>query len=100
MVNHSNWLTFARSNTTKMDYLRVITYINIKLSFFCFSFCKDIIDHRDILLISFFNNNELFWLMNIYSDSSYSTLKYLKDTEVNLCNLLITTGDFNIRDSL
>ena len=100
MVNHPNWLIFARSNTTEIDYLRVIAYINIKLSFFCFSFHKDIVDHRDILLILFFNNNELFWLINVYSDSSYSALKYLKDTEVNLCNLLITTGDFNIRNGL
>ena len=36
--------------------------------------------------------------MNIYSDSSYSALKYLKDTKVNINNLLIMTGDFNIRD--
>ena len=38
--------------------------------------------------------------MNVYSDSSHSTLKYLKDTEVNIPNLLIMTGDFNIRDSI
>jgi len=38
--------------------------------------------------------------MNIYSDASHSTLKYLKDTEVNINNLLIMTGDFNIRDRL
>jgi len=38
--------------------------------------------------------------MNIYSDASHSALKYLKDTEVNFCNLLIMTGDFNIRNSL
>ena len=34
--------------------------------------------------------------MNIYSDSSHSTLKYLKDTEANIYNLLIMTKDFNI----
>ena len=28
------------------------------------------------------------------------TLKYLKNTEVNINNVLIITGDFNIRDSL
>ena len=83
-----------------MDYLRVVAYINIRLSSFCFSFHKDIIDHTDILLTSFFNNSKLFWLMNIYSDSSHSALKYLKDTEVNHCNLLIMMGNFNIRDSL
>jgi len=38
--------------------------------------------------------------MNIYSDSFHTTLKYLKDTEVNILNLLIMTGDFNIRDSI
>ena len=38
--------------------------------------------------------------MNVYSDSSHLALKYLKDTEVNVNNLLIITGDFNIRDSL
>ena len=38
--------------------------------------------------------------MNIYSDSSHSALKYLKDTEVNIMNLLIMTSNFNIRDSI
>ena len=38
--------------------------------------------------------------MNVYSDSSYTTLKYLKDIEININNVLIMTGDFNIRNSL
>ena len=38
--------------------------------------------------------------MNVYSDSSHSAIKYLKDMEFNLRNLLIMIGDFNIRDSL
>ena len=38
--------------------------------------------------------------MNIYSDAFQSALKYLKDTEVNINNLILMTGDFNIRDSL
>ena len=38
--------------------------------------------------------------MNVYSDSSHSTLKYFKNTEVNVPNLLIITSDFNIRDSI
>jgi len=38
--------------------------------------------------------------MNVYSDSSHTALKYLKDTEVNIENALLMTGDFNIRDSL
>ena len=38
--------------------------------------------------------------MNVYSDSSHSALRYLKNTKVNINNLLIMTGNFNIRDSL
>ena len=38
--------------------------------------------------------------MNIHSDSSHSALKYLKDSKVNIPNLLIITGDFNIQDSI
>ena len=39
-------------------------------------------------------------MLNIYSDSSHMALKYLKDIEVNIDNVLIMTGDFHIRDSL
>ena len=39
-------------------------------------------------------------IMNVYSDSSHSALKYLKDTEVNIDYVLLMMGDFNIRDSL
>ena len=38
--------------------------------------------------------------MNIYSDSFHTALKYLKDIKVNINNILVITGDFNIRDSL
>ena len=96
VVNHSNWLTFSRLFEIKSDYSRVVTYINIRLSSLCFTLCKDIINHRDILLVLFFNNNDVFWLMNVYSDFSHSALKYLKDTETCIQNFLIMTEDFNI----
>ena len=40
------------------------------------------------------------YILNVYSDLSHTTLKYLKDTEVNINNVVLMTGDFNIRDSL
>jgi len=100
VANHPNWLTFARASDLVNDFPRIVIYVNIRLSSLCFSLCKDIISHRDILLVLFFNNNDIFWLMNVYSDSSHSALKYLKDTEANIHNLLIMTDNFNIRDSL
>ena len=50
--------------------------------------------------ISFFNQESIFFLINIYSDLSQLALKYLKDTEININNVLIMTSDFNIRDNL
>ena len=82
------------------NFPRVVIYTNIRLSSLCFLLHKDIINYRDILLVSFFNNNNIFWLMNIYSDSSHSTLKYFKNAKANIHNLLIMTGDFNIQNSL
>jgi len=38
--------------------------------------------------------------MNIYSDSSHMVLKYFKNTEAYIHNLLIMTSDFSIQDSL
>ena len=38
-------------------------------------------------------------ILNIYSDDNQNTLKYLKNTRVNLNNILIITEDFNIRDN-
>ena len=98
--NHPNWLIFAREPCLTNDSPRVIIYINVRLSSLRFLLCKDIINHCDMLLALFFNNSIMYWIMNIYSDSLHSTLKYFKDTEMNILNLLIITSDFNIRDSI
>ena len=98
--HYPNWIAFARSSLDRSDSLRVIFYVKIHLSSLHFLLHKDIINHRDISLISFFNNNICYYIMNIYSNSSHTALKYLKDTEVNIENVLLITGDFNIGDSL
>jgi len=98
--HHLNWIVFARTSSNSIDPPRVITYINIRLSFLYFFLHKDIFNHRDVNLISFTNNDICHYILNVYSDSSHLALKYLKDTEVNINNILLMTGDFNIRDSL
>ena len=98
--HHPNWIVFTRFPSNDNDFLRVISYINIRLTLLQFLLWKDIFNHRDVSLISFFNNNICHYILNVYSDSSHSALKYLKDTEVNINNVLLMTGDFNIRDSL
>ena len=100
IVNHPNWLIFTRKPVSSNDLPQVAIFVNIRLSSLYFSLRKDVINHRDILLLSFLNNGNSFWIMNVCSDSSHSAIKYLKDTELNIRNLLIMTGDFNICNSL
>jgi len=38
-------------------------------------------------------------MINIYSDANQIALKYFKDTKVKICNVLVMTGNFDIRDS-
>ena len=64
-----------------------------------FSPRKNIFNYKNICCFFFFNNSDIFFMINVYSDNDQSTLKYLKNTEVNLHNILIMAEDFNIRDS-
>jgi len=98
--HHPNWIVFARLPTNSNDSPRVISYVNIRLKSLRFLLRKDIFDHHDINIISFTINDICHYILNIYSDSSHLALKYLKDTEVNINNILLMMGDFNIRDSL
>jgi len=55
--------------------------------------------YRNISCFSFFNNDNIYFLINIYSDSSQTALKYLKNTEANINNILIIAEGLNIRDN-
>ena len=89
---------FSKNTSQDDNSPRVVTYINICLHSLCFSLRKDIIDYKDISCILFFNHGSVYFLINLYLNSSQTALKYLKDTEVNINNVLIMTGHFNIRD--
>ena len=98
--HHPNWISFARLPSNDNNSPRVISYVNIRLKPFRFLFWKDLFDHRDINLIFFISNDTWHYILNIYSDSSHSALKYLKDTEVNINQVILMTDNFNIRDNL
>ena len=76
----------------------MLTYVNIQLVQLCFLLRKDIINYRDINIISFFNNSIICFIINIDSDEQQSVLKYLKGIEININNVLTIMGNFNIRN--
>ena len=98
--HHPNWISFARLPSNGNNSPKVISYVNICLKPFRFLFRKDLFDHQDINLISFICNDTWHYILNIYSDLSHSALKYLKDTKVSISQVLLMTGDFNVRDNL
>ena len=90
---------FSRQSVNANDHPRVITYINTRLFQLQFLLRKNITNHRDINLILFFNCSITCFIIIIYSDNQQIVMKYLKNIEVNLNNVLIITGDFNISDT-
>ena len=60
---------------------------------------EEYFNHQDINLISFFNHSIICFILNVYLDNQQNALKYMKNTKINLNNILIITKDFIIRDS-
>jgi len=63
-----------------------------------FALKRDIVDHRDIQLLSFFNRGRCQFLMNVYSDNLHTAVDFLAGEALNILNLLYMGEDFNIRD--
>ena len=68
--HHFNWLTFTRIIANQSNSPRVLTYINICVSYLHFSMQNNIFNHRDVSCISFFNQESIYFLINVYLDSS------------------------------
>ena len=96
---YPSWVIFSRQLINDNDHPRVITYINARLSQLCFLLRKNIINYRNINFVSFFNYGIICFIINIYSNNQQTILKYLKNIEVNLNNILIMIEDFNIKNN-
>ena len=81
------------------DYARVATYINKHLSRMRFALQLDIVNYCNINILAFYNNQDVNFIINVYSDSNQTALQFLNRNIVNLNNTIIITGDFNIRNS-
>ena len=58
--NHPNWFIFFRNSSQVANSLKVITYINICISSLHFPLWNNILNHRDISCIYFFNCGSIF----------------------------------------
>ena len=78
---------------------QVMAFIHSHLSKLRFALRRDVVDHRDILLLSFFNRGECHFLMNVYLDDCHSAVKFMLDQVIDIPNLLYMGRDFNVRDA-
>ena len=52
-------------------------FIHSRLSRLHFALRRDIVDYKDIQLLSFFNRGRCQFLMNVYSDDLYTAVDFL-----------------------
>ena len=57
------------------------------------------LDVHNINALAFHNDCGMNFIINIYSDSDQTALRFLSQNIINLNNIIIMTNDFNIRDS-
>jgi len=59
----------------------------------------DIVNHWDINVLAFHCDHYTNFIINVYSNSNQTALYFLLQNTINLDNIVIITGNFNIRDS-
>jgi len=72
--NHPEWTLFICQDTTQESYARVATYVNKHLARMRFALQLDIINHRDINVLAFYNDQDTNYIINSYSDSNQTAL--------------------------
>ena len=92
-------LLFQNNQLMKINTLELSHTLKLNSLNYIFCLEKNITNHRDINLISLFNNGIICFIINIYSNDQQNAFKYLKDIEINLSNILIITEDLNIKNN-
>ncbi|CAA7264641.1 unnamed protein product [Cyclocybe aegerita] len=90
---HPNWLQMVRIKEGEVP--RVIASVSTRLSRYRPAMCRDIVDHRDILILSLFSGGEVLNLMNVYSDDQHTAIEHLAAHVHSLPPFIYMAGDFN-----
>ena len=78
---------------------KVMYFIYSRLFRLCLALKRDIVDHRDIQLLFFFNKGRYQFLINVYSNSLYTVGDFFSNKALNIPNLLYIGENFNVRDA-
>ncbi|KAF4614683.1 hypothetical protein D9613_002817 [Agrocybe pediades] len=92
---HPAWLYMVRPPTND-ETPRVMAFVSKRLERLRPSMRRDLADHRDIFILSLFQDNETYHLMNVYNDADGTAVRYLSNHVHELPQLHYMGGDFNI----
>ncbi|KAF5309953.1 hypothetical protein D9619_010447 [Psilocybe cf. subviscida] len=96
--NHPSWVAMVRPPDPDM-HPRVMAYVSTRLSAWRPSMRRDIIDHRDVLVLSLFAEGHTFNFMNVYSDNEFTAIRLLAARADTLPQFHYMGGDFNCHSS-
>jgi len=96
---HPEWLYMVRPPQNDQAP-RVMAFMSKRLEKLCPSMRTDLIGHRDIFVLSLFQGNDTYNLMNVYSDNDKMAILYLRDHVDELPSFYYMGGDFNVHSSV
>ncbi|KAF5376109.1 hypothetical protein D9615_007779 [Tricholomella constricta] len=98
---HPDWMVIFRRPKGEDDRPRVMTYVNKRLAAMRPAFRTDLADHRDILVLTLWGeDNTPLHYINVYSDQSSTAINWLCDNVERLPQLQCMAGDFNCHSSV
>ena len=93
---HPSWMTIVRPSGAGADERpRTMAYVSTKLNPLRPSMRRDLIDHRDVLVLSLFAGGRTVNLMNVYSDDRHTAIFLLAEKAAVLPPFAYIGGDFN-----
>ncbi|KAF5377289.1 hypothetical protein D9615_006460 [Tricholomella constricta] len=98
---HPDWMVIFRRPKGEDDRPRVMTYVNKRLAAMRPAFRTDLADHRDILVLTLWGeDNTPLHYINVYSDQNSTAINWLCDNVERLPQLQCMAGDFNCHSSV
>ncbi|KDR65463.1 hypothetical protein GALMADRAFT_81807, partial [Galerina marginata CBS 339.88] len=97
-ANHPDWIPMFCPQPVGVAP-RCIAFVNKGLGLLRPSLRRDLIDSRDIVLLSLYSGKQIFNIMGVYSDADHTAIKLLAEKANSLPPLIYMGGDFNCHSS-
>jgi hypothetical protein len=97
---HPDWISlYPKGFDPAEDRPRVLAYINRAIRSIKPKLCSDIVNYRDVMIVTVRGHLGPLHLMNMYSDENGSAIRYIEDNLEMFPDLGYMGGDFNFPSS-